>query len=320
MSWRRSSIEREHVGRSPLGEPRPALARDARHRVAASRRLLLGRHPARARTRSTGSRATAARARPSAPQKVADRSARWSSSCRWSSSDSGVVALGDEVLAHVAEQQRAAPPVAAEAGGRADHGVVDRRRHGVEQARGPHLDRPAPEVAEAPHGPVDVGVQVLEHEGLAVDDDPLERRAGLAVGATERPPLGGAGDELVDRRWPPRGARAGSATSASMRRRAHLGEDLGSPAAAAEHRVAPRSGRRRTLRRCTWWAAWVHARRPRRSGGSGRPRRPRSGAARRSRARSGTANQPWYSAAIGTGPCAWNRQPGTVASRRASSA
>ena len=137
---------------------------------------------------------------PSAPQKVADRSARWSSSCRWSSSDSGVVALGDEVLADVAEQQRAAPAVPAEPGGGADHGVVDGGRHRVEQARGPHLDGPAAEVAEAAHRPVDVGVQVLEHEALAVDDDPLERRAGLAVGPPERPPLGGAGDELVDRR------------------------------------------------------------------------------------------------------------------------
>ena len=118
-----------------------------------------------------------------------------------------VVALGDEVLADVAQQQRAAPAVAAEARRRADHGVVDGGRHGVEQARGPDLDRPAAEVAEAAHRPVAVGVQVLEHEALAVDHHPLERGAGLAVGAAERAPLGGARDQLVDRG----GRRAGRA-------------------------------------------------------------------------------------------------------------
>ena len=110
-----------------------------------------------------------------------------------------IVPLGDEVLAHVAQEEGSAPPVPAEPGCRADDGVVDRRRHRIEQSRGPHQHRAAAEVAEAAHRPVDVRVEVLEHVGLAVDDDPLEHRSGLAVGPLERPPLGRTGDEVVDR-------------------------------------------------------------------------------------------------------------------------
>jgi hypothetical protein len=111
----------------------------------------------------------------------------------------GVVALGDQVVAHVPHEQRRAPAVAAEAPGRAHDGGVDRGGQGVEHAGLPDDDRAAADVAHRPGDPVVVDVHDLEDVGLAVDRQAFEAGARLAVRVVERPPVGRARDQLGDR-------------------------------------------------------------------------------------------------------------------------
>ena len=148
---------------------------------------------------------------PSAPQKVADRSARWSSSWRWSSSESGVVALGDEVLADVAQQQGAAPAVAAEARrprrprrGRSSGGTASSRPE-VHTSTGRHPRSPKPRIVQSPSG-----CRCLRTNGSPSMTTRSSVEPGLAVGAAERRSLGGTGDAARRSTRPRRGARAGS--------------------------------------------------------------------------------------------------------------
>ena len=70
----------------------------------------------------------------------------------------------------------------------------------VDHPRSPHLERDAGRLGEGPHRPVVVDVHVLQHVRHAVDDDPLEADTGLRVAVEHRRPVGGAGEELVERR------------------------------------------------------------------------------------------------------------------------
>src|SRR4029453_2905302 len=72
-------------------------------------------------------------------------------------------------------------------------------RGGVEQSRRPHGHLAAAQVAESAGQPVVVDVHGLEDVALALDLQPLEGQAGLAVVVAERTAPGGALDELVDR-------------------------------------------------------------------------------------------------------------------------
>ena len=134
------------------------------------------------------------------PHRRADRSAMWSTNAACWSPGTGSSPSGTRCGAHVAHEQRRPPAVAAEAPGRADDGVVDRRGERVVQARRPHRHLVAAQVADGAGDPVVVDVHHLEHVRLAADDDPFERRPRLAVGVAERLPFGGARHQLVDRR------------------------------------------------------------------------------------------------------------------------
>jgi hypothetical protein len=110
-----------------------------------------------------------------------------------------VVAGGDEPVGDVAHQQRRSPAVPAQAGGGTDHRVVDRGWQSAEHSGGPHPHRPTGDVAHRPGEPVVVDVHHLEHVALAIDLDPLERRARLGVARPERPPPRRSVDEFRDR-------------------------------------------------------------------------------------------------------------------------
>ena len=97
----------------------------------------------------------------------------------------GLVALGDQAVAHVAHEQRRPPTARPEAPGGAHHGVVDRGRVEVEQARRPHRDLPAGQVAQPPRQPVVLHVHGLEHVALAGDFGPVDAIEPLYVRAPD---------------------------------------------------------------------------------------------------------------------------------------
>ena len=103
-----------------------------------------------------------------------------------------LVALGHEPVADVAHEQRRPPPVPAQAGAAPTTvwSIVGGRASSNPAAH--TLHRAAGEVAERAGEPVVVDVHHLEHVALAVDLDPLERRARLGVARAERPAPGGA--------------------------------------------------------------------------------------------------------------------------------
>ena len=310
--------EREHVGGRPLGEPRPPVAGDARHGVGPARAA--PRPPSSpGRTRSTGSRATAARACPSAPQKVADRSARWSSSWRWSSSDSGVSPSGTRCS--LTSRRSSAPPqplrprpAAAPTTAWSMVGGTASSRPEVHTSTGRQPRSPKPRIVQSSSGCRCLSTKrspSMTTRSRVEPDLPSVPPSGA--------PLGGAGDELVDRR----GCLAGHEPGRHVSQHAPPApSERGPPVPSGRRRTRcrPRSGRPRTLRRWTWWAACACAadlegvevahdlaaldREPLDGLEHARARRTSCCTRRRS----------------GTGPWAWKRQPGTVASRRASSA
>ena len=182
----------------------------------------------------------AARCPPRRPRTPRTPSARWSRSWRWCSSGDGVVALRERG----ARRRRAAGARRPSRCGRARRQRPTTAwsiagRHGVEQPGGPHLHRSAADVPEAPHGPVVVDVELLEHERLAVDHDALEHRARLPVGAAEWLAGGGAGHQLLDRpRRLPRDERA-------RRQRARRSGRDGASTQSAPATVPDRGHRRR---------------------------------------------------------------------------
>ena len=111
-----------------------------------------------------------------------------------------VVAGRQQLRAGIAHEQRGAEPVAPEPAGHADDGVVDALGQDVDHPRSPHLERDAGRLGEGPHRPVVVDVHVLQHVRRSVDDDPLEADTGLRVAVEHRRAVGGAGEELVERR------------------------------------------------------------------------------------------------------------------------
>ena len=144
-------------------------------------------------------------------------------------------------------------------------------------ARTPTPGPAAAQVAEGTGDPVVVDVHGLEDVGLAVDRQPLERRARLGVDRAERPPrpvaASGGGQQLVDRPVhglparapgeragrgrPPRPPACRGASRSGIVRRRHLRQQGGVPAPAAEHVVvgdAPVGAR--TSSRWAWCSAW----------------------------------------------------------------
>ena len=133
----------------------------------------------------------------------------------------GVVADRHELARHVPHQQGDAPPVATPRCG-AEGGVVDRRRGDVHQPGLPRPSRPATDVAGHPHREVVVGMHVLDHAPLPVDERPARtasstssRRAGTAGGGRRpaaRPPRRPAAGRRARRSAP-----AGPLTAQSWR-------------------------------------------------------------------------------------------------------
>ena len=94
----------------------------------------------------------------------------------------GRVARRHHESRHVAHQDRADPSLARGTDGR----VIDAQRREIDDAALPREHGAQADVTGLAHDPVRRSVDVLEHELLVVDHDPLEARARLRVGALHR--------------------------------------------------------------------------------------------------------------------------------------
>ena len=108
----------------------------------------------------------------------------------------------DQPGRHIVHQQGAAPgPGGSPAGGALFRGgphdrLVEAAGQAAQDAPLPELQRGAPQRAGRAHGPVLAQVEVLEHVGLAADDDPLQPGPGLARDLLQDRPPGHPGQKL----------------------------------------------------------------------------------------------------------------------------
>jgi len=105
-----------------------------------------------------------------------------------------VVALGDQRVGQVAEEDRSTVAVV----GRADVGVVDAVGGEVEEAGPPHEQRAVGQITGRPHDPVVVAREVLHDVPRPVDGDAFEAGTRLGICRVHRLTVGRTGEELVD--------------------------------------------------------------------------------------------------------------------------
>jgi hypothetical protein len=105
----------------------------------------------------------------------------------------------EQLVAHVAHQQRRAPTVAPETERATDDRMIDKRWGPVEQTGGPGADRARDQVAGHPHREVVVEVDVLEDVGSPLDPHPLEHARRPTVGIVERLPSIRSREQLLHR-------------------------------------------------------------------------------------------------------------------------
>ena len=148
---------------------------------------------------------------------------------------------GHEPPADVVHEQGAAAPLR---GGGHDRLVQAAGQAGQDAAFPQHQRGPA-QAARSPHGPVPGQVEVLEHVGLPVDHDPLQRGSRLAGSLVKPGPFGRTreqGGQLIRHRPPP-SRRAARPASGRRRRpcRTRYGRRAPSARAGDARRAARRS-------------------------------------------------------------------------------
>ena len=189
----------DDVGAAPDRRSAPSRRAAIRGTASGQPALLLGRHPARAERAPAALEREAARARPSAPQNGGRELGEVVEELAVVRQRSiGRLPAGRGRRADVAQQQRRAPAVAAQTGRRAHDGVVDRVRHGVEEAR--RSTRPTGRQPRSPKPRI-----VQSSSGWRCLSDVAARRRSRPARATSRTWRRwrrGARD-----RWPRRGAR-----------------------------------------------------------------------------------------------------------------